>query len=206
MLAPQPYRAFSLIEVLIAVGLSGLLLVILSQVLIPGFQIWKLTQAVSELEQNGMLAEAKMETALLQTEGASIASVDSPSLQAISFLDTEGSETQTGYDSLTGRPLWRSMKVFKLQRDSGVLSQISWRGSPLPTSETFAFTPSQLANVCNSEESRRVAHKVTALRISPLPDQASWRVELELETETARGRHRVQRGFSVLPRIQGEGA
>ena len=206
MLANKRYRAVSLIEVLVAVALSGLLLVILTQILLPGFQIWKLTQAVSELEQNAMLAEVKMEAALLQTEGASISSVDEPNLQAISFLDTEGSETQMGYDSLTGRPLWRSMKVFKLQRDSGILSEFNWTGSPLPSSDTFAFTPSQLTNVCNSEESRRVAHKVTALRITPLPDQIFWRVELELETDTPRGRHQVQRGFSVLPRIQGDGS
>ena len=203
MLTNKPYRALSLIEVLVAVALSGLLLVILSQVLIPGFQIWKLTQAVSELEQNGMLAEIKMEAALLQTEAASISSVDQPNLQAISFLDTEGSETQTGYDSLTGRPLWRSMKVFKLQRNTGILSEMSWRGSPLSTSETFAFTPSQLTNVCNSQEGRRVAHKVTSLRIIP-QTEGFWRVEIDLETDTPRGRHRVQRGFSVLPRIQGD--
>lgn len=192
----------TLVETLVAVGLSGLLLVILSQVMIPGFQIWKQTQAVSELEQNAMVSEQRIKSVLIGTDGDSLQSVNTPSLQAISCLNNEGTLDQSGYDTATGQPLWRSQTIFCLRPQTGVLTQLRWVGPSYPTTDVTALTPAQLTNICNTTNGQRVAHKVRALRITRVPDQPIWNVELNLRADTPRGPLEINRGFAISPRIE----
>jgi type II secretory pathway pseudopilin PulG len=192
-----------LVEVLLAIALTGILLTVLSKILIPGFQIWKHTQAMSAVEQNGMLAELKIENALLGSTSNSITYIDEPNVQAVSFLNHEGTEGAPGYDGLSGKTLWQSMTCFKLDLSGDELVRLRWSESPLPTTEVFAFTPAQLLALCNSgQEGVRVAEKVRSLRVEKPSDQRAWTVTLELRTETPTGEKTLTKTFSVLPRIQ----
>ena len=113
----------TLIEILIAVALSGVLLTILVQILIPGLQIWRQTSAVSEIEQNAMVAIAKIELALLNTTADSITVINRADRQAVSCLDNEGTLTNPGYAGTTPEIFWRSMAIFEVNPAEGVLRQ-----------------------------------------------------------------------------------
>ncbi|MCA9780667.1 MAG: prepilin-type N-terminal cleavage/methylation domain-containing protein, partial [Candidatus Eremiobacteraeota bacterium] len=72
----RKHKGLTLIEVLVAAALSGVLLTILVKILVPGLQIWRQTQAVSELEQNAMIARAKISDALINSTAESITVID----------------------------------------------------------------------------------------------------------------------------------
>lgn len=195
-------RGLTLIEVLVAAALSGILLTLLVQILIPGLQIWRQTQAVSELEQNAMISRAKISDSLLNTTADSITVIDRADRQAISCLNNEGTEDQPGYDGNTGDIFWRSMTMYSLTPSEGILRQYR-RELPAIVTEPFAFSVSQLDAAINSEDGRLVASKVTSLRLLPPPvDQQIWQLQLTLEGNGPRGPIVLERELNVVPRIQ----
>ena len=195
-------RGLTLIEILIAVALSGILLTILVKILIPGLQIWRQTEAVSEIEQNAMIAIAKIETALLNTTADSITVVNRADRQAVSCLDNEGTLTQPGYDGTTADIFWRSMIIFERNPSDNVLRQFQ-QEFPTPITTAFAFTESQLDAAVTAGSGRLVASKVTDFRLLPPPvDQHIWQLQLTLQNNTPRGLHTIEREINFVPRIQ----
>lgn len=203
-------RALSLAEVLIAVALLGILLLVQVRILIPGLRLWKQTRALSELEQQAMVVEAKLESALLGTVSDTITVLDTQDLQAMSFLNTEGSLTQSGYVETTGEVWCRSMTVFIYRPGSKRLSQLSWAENSgphaCPTTDLFAFTQAELQGICSSSEFKPkiVSDKVKSFKIVQGSNKGTWEVTLELEAQMPNGPHVIQRGFTVKPRIQKE--
>ena len=148
-----------------------------------------------------MIARAKIEVALQNTSAKSIATIDQPNVQAISFLDNKGTENQQGYDN-EGRSVWKAMTVFSVNPTEGMLRQIRWEGGTLPTTDTFAFTLPELISVAGNNGTL-VASKVSDFRVlPPPPNQKIWQVQLTLETTTPRGVHTIHRELNVVPRIQ----
>lgn len=195
-------RGITLIEILIAVALSGVLLTILVQILIPGLQIWRQTSAVSEIEQNAMVAIAKIELALLNTTADSITVINRADRQAVSCLDNEGTLTNPGYAGTTPEIFWRSMAIFEVNPAEGVLRQYRHE-LPATTTTAFAFTQSQLDAAITAGDGRLVANKVTDFRLLPPPvDQNLWQLQLTLENNTPRGMHTISREINFVPRIQ----
>ncbi|MFA5503872.1 MAG: type II secretion system protein [Vulcanimicrobiota bacterium] len=192
----------TLIEVLVALGLAGVVLTLLVQILVPGLQIWRHTQAVSELEQNAMIARARVEDALLNTVAESITVIDRTDRQAFSCLDNEGTEAQSGYDGSTGDIFWRSMTAFSLNPAEGALRRYR-RQLPAIVNEPFAYTSPQLDSFLNEESGQLVASKVTTFRLLPPPDEEQlWHLQLSLEGRGPRGAIVLEREMSILPRIQ----
>jgi prepilin-type N-terminal cleavage/methylation domain-containing protein len=192
----------TLIEILIAVALSGILLTILVKILIPGLQIWRQTEAVSEIEQNAMIAISKIEIALLNTTADSIAVVDRADRQAVSCLDNQGTLTQPGYDGNSADIFWRSTLIFERNPTDNVLRQFQ-QDLPAPTTTAFAFTESELDAAVTAGSGRLIASKVTDFRLLPPPtDQHIWQLQLTLENNTPRGIHQIEREINFVPRIQ----
>jgi len=193
----------TLVEVLIAVALTGLLLALLSQVLVPGFQVWKQTQFTSEVEQNGLLAEKRLVEALLATTQDSVGAYESGDFHALSCLAHEGTLDDPGYEELQGETFWQSMTVFKLDRSEERLTNIRWVQPPLPSSEVFALSAGDLAGICSSgRKGRLVARRVRGLRRLTAPEDKFETLELELSGRSAQGSVTVTRTVTVQPRIQ----
>lgn len=194
-------RGLTLVEVLIAAGLAGLLLTILVQLLVPGLRIWRHTQAMSEIEQNAMIAEARIELALLNTTPESITVIDRPDRQAFSCMDNEGDEDEPGYDQ-NADIVWHSMVMFSLNPGERVLRQHRHSLTSNPT-EPYAFTESELDDAINGAPGQMVASKVVSLKLLPPPtEQKLWQVQMTLENDTPRGPRQIHRELNVVPRIQ----
>lgn len=203
-------RGLSLVEVLVAAALLGLILLLLFQVLIPGLKLWRHTRAIAELEQQVMISQDKMMTSLMSTTAESISTLQDSDLRAFSSLTHKGSGLQPGYDPLTGRTVWREAAIFMLRPSNGELQWLAWRGSPsvpphsLPTHTPFAFTPSQLRTLCGAGLERRVlCEGTTQLQLSN-PTDGQWRLEIEASRALSSGPHTVRRVLQVHPRIRGD--
>lgn len=187
---------------LVAIGVIGILLVLLSKILIPGFRIWRQAQAVSELEQMSLLAQNRIKRAFLATCEDSVATLDLPHLQAVAFLDHEGTMAAASYSPTEGLTDWRSMAIFKLNRSTGVLSRLRWEHPPLPSSSAFALTTPQLTAACAQPESSHVASKMTTFRATPTNERRSWRFELEFSGTSVRGPLVIKNEFLLSPRVE----
>lgn len=175
---------------------------LLTRILIPGFQIWRHTQATSDLERLSFLTQVKLKQAFLATCDKSITTLDQPGLQAVSFLNHEGTLNEATYNPTEGVTEWRSMSVFKLDRSSGTLSLIRWEQSPLRTTKAFALTPTQLTAACLLPETRRVATKMRSLRLTQEPDKHTWRFQLVFAGTSPRGPIIVENDFALSPRVE----
>ena len=168
-------RGLSLIEVLVAMGLLSLIMVLLIQVLIPGFKIWNRARAIADMEQQAMIAEERIARAVLGSIAGSISSVNTGSLKAISMLGHAGSDGQMGYKSDSGNPDWDRMEIFFVRPADKTLYQTFWNENPGPSlphdfnddDEPFKLTTAQLTSLCSNSghQRRKLAEKVTDLTL-----------------------------------------
>lgn len=187
---------------LVAIGVTSVLLLLLTKILIPGFRIWRHAQAVSELEQMSLVAQNKIKREFLATCQDSIATLDQPHLQAVSFLNHEGTLSAASYNPTEGLTDWRSMTVFKLERSTGVLSRIRWQQPPLPTSSAFALTTAQLTAACALPEAGLVASKMTSFQATPQTGLPGWLFRLEFSGTSPRGPLVIKNEFVLSPRVE----
>lgn len=200
--SPGRRRGFSLLETLIAIAVGAVLLTLLTQILIPGFRIWKQTRAVADIEHNARQAEAALRQAFLPTCAYSVTTLDAPDLQAVSFLDHGGSAAVGSYDPVEGRAYWRHMTIFKHQPGQDRLERITWTQAPLPTTSAFYFDVPQLRTACATPVARKVAEKVKSFVVQQPAGKHFWTFTLELESNTPTGLHTLHHEFSMTPRIE----
>lgn len=194
-------RGLSLIEVLIAMALAGIVLTLLVQIMIPGLQIWRYTQAMSVIEQNAMIAEKKLESTFLNTVKESVAVIDRSDLQAVSCMDNEGTLNQPGYSGTSAEIVWRSVAAYSLRPSQ---RELRFYRDPLDPPETTpaALTTSQLESITTGQ-GVLIADRVTQFRATtPTADVPTIQFNLILETNTPRGLQSIEREVIVCPRIQ----
>ena len=203
-------------------ALLSLIMALFFQVLVPGLQIWTRTRAVADLEQQALIAEERVVTALLATSPGSISKSSSAGVRAISLLSHGGGPSGAGYDTTTGRTRWSSATLFVLRPDK-VLRQTSWMGtSPtltgksFPSPRTFALTPSEIGSVLNSSatpQGSRLASNVEVFALTAPGEsrpsgpvhpagQESYLVTLELAASSHGREKRIRREIAVVPRIR----
>ena len=195
----------SLLEVLIAVGLIGVLLSVIAQVLLPGFQIWKQTRARAEVEQAALLAEARIRGAFLPSTPDSVTVVAQPSLSAVSFLTHDGSDSVPSFDPVSGRTFWRAMTILKLDPTRKTLVRLRWEDAPLPTTDAFAFSQAELTAACSSGlKEEKWANHLDSFEVTPGSEKTRWNFVLTFTTDSPKGPIVARREFLLTPRIQGE--
>lgn len=195
-------RGFSLLETLIAVAVGAVLLTLLTQILIPGFRIWKQTRAVADIEHNARQAEAALRNAFLPTCAYSVTTLNAPDLQAVSFLDHGGSAAVGSYDPVEGRAYWRHMTIFKHVPGQDRLEQSSWTQAPLPTTSAFFFDIPQLRTACANPNARKVAEHVKSFEVQQPAGKHFRTFTLELEAGTPTGPHTLHHEFAMTPRTE----
>lgn len=198
-------RGLSLLEVLIAIGLIGVLLSVIAQVLLPGFQIWKKTRARAEVEQAALLAEARIKRAFLPSTPDSVTIVNLPTLSAMSFLTHDGSDSVPSFDPVSGRTFWRAFTILKLDPAKKQLVRLRWEQPPLPTTDPFAFSQAELTTACSSglKEERWASH-LESFEVTPDSGETRWNFALTFTTNSPSGQLVARREFLLTPRIQGE--
>ncbi|MBI3928956.1 MAG: prepilin-type N-terminal cleavage/methylation domain-containing protein [Armatimonadetes bacterium] len=197
-------RGFSLVEVVVASGLLGLLTLVLALLLTPGLRIWNLSQTRSEAEQAMMLAEGHLGEELMETAPSSVQTVDDPGLSALSFL-SPGSNPVEAYDPITGAPTWRQLVVYYLS--SGTLYRKQWQtGSTpplpyvLPASKPFQVQPDELRLLCVPDGTeRRVCAGLDELELF-VPGDGTLILSLEVNLETQNGPETFRRSTTVYAR------
>lgn len=214
----------SLVELLVAMALLAVVFTLFVSVLVPGLRIWTRSRAVADLEQQALVAEERIVRALLSTSSKSISTFQDSNVSATALLSHGGSSSLAGYETTTGRTRWTSLTLFYLKSDR-VLRQANWTGTnpsfaskTLPSTSTFALTPTELKSVVGSPTLRgsRLAGKVDLFALTgpgeTLPDgqvrpltEESYVLTLELSTDTPDGEKRVRRQVTVVPRIRERG-
>ena len=218
------WRGVTLVELLVAVALLGLVFTLFVSVLVPGLRIWTRSRQVADLEQQALVAEDRIVKSLLSSSASSVSGFRDANLSAVGMLSHGGSPGAAGYDTTNGRTRWTSATLFYLKADK-VLRQASWTGSSpslsgkaLPSTQTFALSPTELQNVVNSpnRNGARLASKVDLFaltgpgetrpdgQVQPA-DVEIYLLTLELSTSTPDGEKRVHREVSVVPRIRERG-
>ncbi len=209
----QGHLGVTLVELLVALALLGLVLVLLFRVFTPGLTIWKTARAEAELEQQAMVAEARIARSLLASDSESFTVLQDPDLHAFSLLSHEGTDADPGYDDLTGRTIWKSVEIFMLRPSNGELYHLKWFGADpdlgyqLPTdseAEPFRLDPDDLRTLCQDPnlERRLLGRQVTLLNLIPLEDSVGWKFLLESQTSVPKGMKSLQRGAVLVPRIR----
>lgn len=206
----------SLVELLVALGLLALILTILVQVMLPGLRIWKHARALSDIEQQCMVAEDRIARAVMATLGASIQSASGGGVQAISMLGHGGTEAIAGYDTASGNPRWRQVDVFSVRSSDGILYQSFWdktAGPSLPFTfggPAFQLTDAQLLllGAGTGMPMRRLAEKVVRLSLTPAEDEMppieseGFVLRLSLTTNVPTGQRTVEREVFLVPRLR----
>lgn len=207
-----------------AMALLAVVFTLFISVLVPGLRIWTRSRAVADLEQQALVSEERIVRALMSTSSKSISSFKDTNVSAIAVLSHGGSSSSAGYETTTGRTRWTSSTLFYLKADR-VLRQASWTGTDpsfvskaLPSTLTFALTPTELTSVIGSPALRgaRLAGKVDLFALTgpgeTRPDgqvqpasEESYLLTLELSTDTQDGEKRVRRQVTVVPRIRERG-
>lgn len=218
------WRGATLVELLVAVALLGLVFTLFVSVLVPGFRIWTRTRQVADLEQQALVAEDRIVKSLLSSTASSVSSFRDANLSAVGMLSHSGSPETAGYDSTSGRSRWTSATLFCLKADK-VLREARWTGTAptlsgktLPSTQTFSLSPMELQTVANSpsRNGSRLASQVDVFtltgpgetrpdgQVQPA-DVEIYLLTLELSTSTPDGEKRVHREVSVVPRIRERG-
>ncbi len=215
-------RGMSLVEVLVALGLFALIMVLLSQIFLPGMRIWKRARAIADIEQQAMVAEERIVRSLMATAPDAVQSLNDPDLKAISFLGHRGQVGSPGYEPNTGNSDWKEVVIFYVKLSDGILYQVKWDGTggpggySLPNQKSFRVSPADIRTVVNSGlgERRRLAEKVTDLSLDPASEnlrpavakgkEHQFLLKLILSTPIAQRQEpaEVLREVAVAPRVR----
>lgn len=215
-------RGLSLVELLVGLGLFALIMVLLSQVFLPGMRIWKRGRAIADIEQQAMVAEERIVRSLMATAPGAIQFLDDTDLKAISLLSHQGRAGSPGYEPTSGNSYWKEVLIFYVKFPEGILYQVNWDGTggpggyDLPDQRSFRMSPADIRTVVNSNlgERHRLAEKVTGLNLNPASENArpaatkgkeyQFLLRLVLSTIVAQRPEpaEVIREVSVSPRIR----
>lgn len=159
-------------ELLVVVGLLGLLLALCVQVLNPSMRIWELNRARADLDQAAMVSTGRIQRDLLATRRDAISfRAATPCVLAFPIA--------TRYEALTGKPIFDRWALYSLDPTNRVLYRREW--AVTSTTDPQPLLDPQLSLMAVAPPLQRVAGHIAALRVPNLstPD-VPLRVELDL--------------------------
>lgn len=165
-------RGLTLMELLVVVGLLGLLLALCIQIVQPSIRVWELNRARADLDQAAMVASGRLQRDLMATQR-----------EAISFRPTGpcvvAFPLSTRYEPLSGKPIFDRWALYSLDPGNRVLYRREW--DVTATTEPKPLLDPQLALLAATPPLQRVTGHIAALRVLNLstPD-TPVRVELDL--------------------------
>lgn len=188
-------KGFSLLEVMLAIGLLGLLTTVVMQVMTPGLRIFTLSQTLGEVETRSLAAHHKLTRELTASTPASVYWLEEPGLSSLTFLavDKEG-----GFDPASGAPVWRQQRAWFVRQ--GQLFRRTWQPPEpgltrtLPTTTAFALNAPEVRAV--SSGGRGLCQGVTRFEVTPA-GKGTFRVLLEVEARTQQERKLLHRESEV---------
>ncbi len=177
----------TIVELLVVMGLLGLLLTICGQIVQPSLRVWELNRARADLDQAALVATTRLQRDLLGShrEAVSFRPADPC---ALAFPLSER------YEALTGKPVFDRWVLYSLDPQNRLLYRRQW--TVPATTEPEALLDPQLSVLAATPPLKRVAGHVAALRVlHPNGEQGPIRIELDLQ-RPARGAPEVT--FRVL--------
>lgn len=192
-------RAFTLAELMVAMGLMALCLAMLLCLFAPAMRLWNLAETRGQAEQAMLVAAMGLSRALSQTSSRSLTAIHDHDLSAVSMLSASEQGGQ-GYDPATGVPIWRSMLVFFVD-SRGVLRRTTVKSAQLPTTHAFKLTGAQLRQACQ-DGGRVVARGLSSFDLSQ-PGDGTVHMQLVARIDTQQGPEQLSQQTTVRPRDGG---
>lgn len=215
------FAGISLVEILVTMGLLSLIMLLLVQIMIPGFRIWNRARVVADLEQQAMISEDRIVRAISSTIGSSIRSTyvppaAPPTLHAVSMMGHGGTYNVSGYNSVTGAPEWTRVELFYVRPADGVLYQASWDGTspslPYDFDEApFRLSVAHLTSLAGNpgQAPRRLAGGVGKLSLVGKDDSTAVTGEgfvlglsMQVTVQNRKEPVKVERQVYVVPRLR----
>jgi hypothetical protein len=164
-------RGLTLAELIVVIGLLGLLLTLCVQVLNPSIRVWELNRARADLDQAAMVSSGRIQRDLLATRRDAISfRASTPCVLAY--------PVSTRYEPLTGKPIFDRWALYSLDPSNRVLYRREW--AVTATTDPQPLLDPQLSLMAVTPPLQRVTGHVAAMRVPNLatPD-APVRVELD---------------------------
>lgn len=185
-------RGLTLMELVVVVGLLGLLLALLIQILNPSLRVWELNRARADLDQAAMVAIGRLQRDLHATHREAI-SYRAAGPCTLAFPLTER------YEALTGKPIFERWALYSLDTANRVLYRREW-AVPATTRPEPLLDP-QLSLMAVAPPLQRITGHIASLRVLNLANsEVPVRLELDL-LRPARGANEItSRVLELNPR------